>query len=165
MSTQAHAQRAHAGRTPIRSRPARRSVLPRESTILLVEDDDEMRRLLATVLRRDGHRVAEARDGEEALDWLGLCLFDGSLERIPSLIVSDVRLPNFTGIELLEGLLCAREAIPTILITGFPDAQIRADAEELGAECVMEKPFDLDELRAAVHTALHPEEAASYRSA
>jgi CheY-like chemotaxis protein len=124
-----------------------------------------MRSLLVAALRRDGHRVAEAKDGEEALDWLGLCLFDGSLERIPSLIVSDIRLPNFTGIELLEGLLCAREPIPTILITGFPDARIRADAEELGAECVIEKPFDLDELRAAVQTALHPDEAAPYRSA
>lgn len=159
-----HAQRAQAGRRPLRPRRERPRALRRESTILLVEDDDEMRSLLARALRRDGHRVVEAKDGEEALDWLGLSLFDGSLERIPSLIVSDIRLPNFTGIELLEGLLCATEAIPTILITGFPDAQIRADAEELGAECVMEKPFDLDELRAAVHTALHPEEGAPHRS-
>jgi len=165
MSMQAHAQRAHAGRTPIRPRRERHRVLRRESTILLVEDDDEMRRLLATALRRDGHRVVEAKDGEEALDWLGLCLFDGSLERIPSLIVSDIRLPNFTGIELLEGLLCASEAIPTILITGFPDARIRADAEELGAECVIEKPFDLDELRAAVRSAVHPGEETPDRSA
>ena len=80
-------------------------------------------------------------------------------------LVADIHMPVMTGVELYRHLIATGHAIPTILITGFPDARIRADAEELGAECVIEKPFDLDELRAAVQTALQPEEAAPYRSA
>lgn len=123
-------------------------------TILLVEDDGEMRRLLARTLERDGYHVVAATSGEEALDWLGLCLFDGSLQQVPALIVSDLRLPDFSGLELAEGLLASVEEIPMILITGFPSEQTYAEAFELGAARMLAKPFDLDELRLAVHTTL-----------
>ena len=126
----------------------------RGSTLLLVEDDAEMRRMVAAALRRDGHVVVEAANGDDALDWLGPGVLDGDVERVPDLVVSDVRLPYFTGLEILESLQIAARRIPTILITGFPDREIYAQAKQLGAECVLEKPFDLGELRAAVHLAL-----------
>ena len=129
-------------------------IAARERTVLLVEDDDAMRTLMARALRRDGHVVVEAADGDAALDWLGLCLFDGSLERVPALIVSDIRLPHFDGLELLEGLLAAAPKIPVILITGFPSHETSLEAFDLGAERLLEKPFDLDELREAVSSAL-----------
>jgi DNA-binding response OmpR family regulator len=81
-------------------------------------------------------------------------VLDGDLERLPDLIVSDIRLPYFTGLEILESLQVATRRIPMILITGFPDRETHAQASRLGAECVLEKPFDLGELRAAVHLAL-----------
>jgi len=137
-----------------RAREANRPALACERTILLIEDDVEMRRLLGRVLERDGYRVVAVADGDQALDWLGLCLFDGSLARVPALIVSDIRLPDFSGLELLEGLLCARARIPVILITGFPSEETYAEALELGAAQVLAKPFDLDALRLAVRTAL-----------
>ena len=126
----------------------------RGRTLLLVEDDTEMRRMLAAALRRDGHQVIDLANGDDALDWLGPGVLDGDLERIPDLVVSDVRLPYFTGLEILESLQIAKRRIPVILITGFPDHDTYVQAAELGAECVLEKPFDLGELRAAIHLAL-----------
>lgn len=135
---------------------ARKSLVPwrRGATLLLVEDDTEMRRMLAAALRRDGHVVVEAANGDDALDWLGPGVLDGDVERVPDLVVSDVRLPYFTGLEILESLQVAARRIPVILITGFPDRETYAQAARLGADCVLEKPFDLGELRAAVHLAL-----------
>jgi two-component system response regulator AtoC len=142
--------------------PARRLRAPRSSsgwlrserTILLIEDDAEMRKLLQLVLTREGYEVVAVADGDQALDWLGLCLFDGSLARIPALIVSDVRLPEFGGLELIEGLLCATADIPVILITGFPSDELYAEAFELGAARVLAKPFDMEALLGAVYTVL-----------
>lgn len=135
-----------------RRRPGHR--LQSERTILLIEDDEEMRKLLQLSLEREGYEVVALADGDQALDWLGLCVFDGSLGRVPALIVSDVRLPEFDGLELLEGLLCADPDIPVILITGFPSDELYAEALELGAARVLAKPFELETLLGAVHTVL-----------
>ena len=139
---------------PLHRREAGSASFRRERTILLIEDDTEMRRLLERALMQEGYHVVAVEDGDQALDWLGLCLFDGSLENVPALIVSDVRLPHFSGLELLEGLLGAATEIPVILITGFPSEETYAEAFELGAARVLAKPFDLDALRLAVCTVL-----------
>jgi DNA-binding response OmpR family regulator len=125
-------------------------------TILLVEDDDEMRLMLASTLRRDGYTVVEAADGDGALEWLGPGVLEGDPDRLPALIVSDIRLPYFSGLEILEGVQLARRRLPVILITAFGDAETHARARKLGAECVLDKPFDLGDLRAAVRLALLP---------
>jgi DNA-binding response OmpR family regulator len=139
---------------------ARKRLVSREvgSTLLLVEDDTEMRRMLASALRRDGHLVIEAANGDEALDWLAPGVLEGDVERVPDLVVSDVRLPYFSGLEILEGIQVAARRIPVILITGFPDRETYAQAAALGAERVLEKPFELADLRAAVHAALRARE-------
>jgi len=151
---QEHAVNPESAVRTLRRRDTNSAPLCRERTILLIEDDTEMRRLLERALTRDGYTVVAVEDGDQALDWLGLCLFDGSLENVPALIVSDVRLPHFSGLELLEGLLCAAQEIPVILITGFPSEETYAEAFELGAARVLAKPFDLDALRLAVFTVL-----------
>jgi CheY-like chemotaxis protein len=115
--------------------------------ILLAEDDDEMRLMLAMTLRNDGFEVDEARNGLELLDkvapWLG-----GHEPPIPiEVIVSDVQMPCFTGLEILEGLAELRRRPAVILITAFGDAQLHATARSLGAAAVFDKPFDLDDLR------------------
>lgn len=153
---------AAASRTsPISARAPRRKkrLLARfgARVVLLVEDDEEMRRLLASTLRRDGYLVAEAANGDDALDWLGPWALEGSLESAPDLIVSDIRLPYFSGLEILEGVQIAADAVPVVLITAFPDAETVARALRLGAECVLAKPFDLAEFRSAVRRALDPE--------
>ena len=151
---QEHAVEPESATQPVRRREPGSGPSRRELTILLIEDDLEMRRMLERALVRDGYDVVAVEDGDQALDWLGLSLVDGSLENVPALIVSDVRLPHFSGLELLEGLLGAAQEVPVILITGFPSEETYAEAFELGAARVLAKPFDLDALRFAVFTVL-----------
>jgi len=144
-----HARQAHPARDE-RERAARRLRLLRgqprsttlDETVLLVEDDTEMRRLLARSLERAGHRVVAVRSSEEAVDWLGLSVFDGSLGNVPALIPSDIRLPD------------AREHVPIGRITGFPSPETYAGAFALGALRVREELFDLATLRIIVRAAL-----------
>ena len=129
----------------------------RRQRILLVEDDHEMRRLLATALRRDGYGVVECANGDDALDWLGPGVLEGAVERVPAAIITDVRLPYFSGLEILAGVGCAPVKIPVILITGFPDEATYREAFALGARCVLAKPFSLADLRGALFSVLRPE--------
>ena len=122
--------------------------------VLLVEDDDEMREMLASMLRRDGCRVIATVDGEDALDWLGAGALEGDLLRVPALIVSDIRLPCVSGLDILAGVSRVPQRVPVILITGFGDEETHARARELGAERVLDKPFAISEFRAAVASAL-----------
>ncbi|HKA13752.1 MAG TPA: response regulator [Myxococcota bacterium] len=126
-----------------------------ESTVLLVEDDWEMRALLAEVLRREGYGVIEVADGNGALEWLGPGFLRGKREHLPSVIVSDIWLPYCSGIEILESTRLAPRRLPVVLITGFGDVDTHRRARELGAVCVLDKPFTMDALRAAVKIALH----------
>lgn len=123
-------------------------------TILLVEDDEDMRELLASVLRREGYRVVEAADGDGAVDWLGIGILEGDPERLPALIVSDICLPYMSGLDILEGARLSPWKLPVILITGFGDEDTHARASELGAVCVLDKPFSMHTLRTAVRSAL-----------
>jgi DNA-binding response OmpR family regulator len=140
-----------------RSAPERRKPLVPwhpKATLLLVEDDDEMRRMLARALRRDEHRVVECTNGDQAFDWLGAGVIDGNRAYLPDLVISDIRLPYFDGFEILESLQVASRRIPVILITGFPDEARREKARTGGAFCLLEKPFELADLREAVRLAL-----------
>lgn len=120
---------------------------PHSSLVVVVEDDDEMRLLMARVLRRDGHDVVAAVDGAAVL----VALEDARLRgREPDVLVSDVRMPGMTGLELVAWLRRERFAARAVLVSAFPDDATREAARALGVRYVLEKPFDLDELRAVV---------------
>jgi two-component system, response regulator, stage 0 sporulation protein F len=127
-----------------------RSAKPR---ILLAEDDDEMRTLVAGALRADGHDVVEVGDGGRMLVRLARGYLVGSTPY--DLLVSDIRMPVCSGLQILESLRLARWPTPAILMTAFGDEQTRARAEVLGAVIFM-KPFDMDDLRTAVFHLLGP---------
>lgn len=115
--------------------------------ILIAEDDDEMRSLVAGALREEGYDVTEAKDGGRML--VRLARAYGASATHYDLLVSDVRMPVCSGLQILESLRLARWPTPFILMTAFGDDQTRARAETLGATVLM-KPFDLDDLRATV---------------
>jgi DNA-binding response OmpR family regulator len=146
------------GRSELLAPIRRNRLVPRKRgpLILLVEDDSEMRAMIARMLRKDGYDVVECADGDSAFDWLGDGVFDGYYERLPAVIVSDVRLPYFDGFEILETMHEARTQVPTILITAFPDQDVYRRAYDLGARSVLAKPFDLEELRTIIWTTLEP---------
>jgi DNA-binding response OmpR family regulator len=122
-----------------------------KARLLLAEDDYELRELLACVLRADGHDVVEARDGNE----LWSLLNETAGEAPFALVVSDVRMPGLTAFDVLSKLQRSLLDTPVILITAFGDQGTHLRALRLGASRVFDKPFDCDDLRAAVHEALH----------
>jgi two-component system, response regulator, stage 0 sporulation protein F len=115
--------------------------------VLIAEDDDEMREMLAMTLRRDGFDVMEARNGLELLDKVAPWLSGKEPPTPIDVIVSDVQMPCFTGLEILEGLSEVRRRPAVILITAFGDHRTHATARRFGAAAVFDKPFDLDDLR------------------
>ncbi|MEA2668015.1 MAG: hypothetical protein QOJ33_949 [Chloroflexota bacterium] len=115
-----------------------------------------MRALLARTLRNCGFEVVEAGSGYETVErlaqafhirpWLGL-----------DLVISDVRMPGYDGLNVLASLRQLPASIPVILITAFPTAATQATAARLGAFALLEKPFDLDDLVLLARSATGPQ--------
>jgi CheY-like chemotaxis protein len=119
--------------------------LRRMPRILVAEDDAEMRRLLVWNLNKAGFDVVECVDGWELLDHLGKPVLSGDPDDY-DLIVSDIRMPGVTGLEILEGIHDTEWFVPMILITAFGSAEVHREAEELGAAGMFDKPFEIDDL-------------------
>lgn len=125
--------------------------------VLVAEDDPEMLRLIVEAFRTDGYEVQEARDGGRLL----VQLTHGprcDYEQV-DLIVSDVRMPVCTGIQIIEALRAAHCFVPVILMTAFGDKQTRGQAELLGA-VLFDKPFAIGDLRATAADLLAGETSA-----
>jgi DNA-binding NtrC family response regulator len=122
---------------------AARHAAPAESTlVLLAEDDAELRKLIAATLRGEGYEVLEAANGMELLDALELMI----VRRRPYAIVSDVRMPLLSGMDVLAVMRAASTEIPVILITAFGDIDTHGEAHDLGAAAILDKPFDMSAL-------------------
>ncbi len=121
---------------------------PKVPRILVAEDQSEMRRLLASVLRRDGFEVVEAASGVQLLDQLTAVREGTDLGF--DLLVSDVRMPGLSGLETIERARATRALPPLIVITAFGDEETHQRAHRLGAVAIFDKPFDIDDLRTAV---------------
>jgi DNA-binding response OmpR family regulator len=115
----------------------------RVGRLMLAEDNQEMRSLLASTLRNDGYEVIEARTGVELLDQIQ---FARQGEKPVDIVVADVRMPGLTGLEVLRRLQREEFTAPVILITAFGDEETHRTALDLGAAAVLDKPFDLDDL-------------------
>ena len=117
--------------------------------ILLAEDDAEMRGIVAEAFRGDGYEVVEMPDGGRLLVNIAARLKSGSGADSLDLIVSDIRMPICTGLQILAALRDAHWHTPVILMTAFGDDATRKHAEMLNA-VLFDKPFDVDDLRTAV---------------
>lgn len=119
--------------------------------ILIADDDDDMRALMVNTLRSDGYSVVEARDGAELLETLRDALEDGRLR--PDILITDIKMPRLSGLGVLQALRRARVRMPVILVTAFGDESMHVVAKRLGAVGVLQKPFDVDDLRTVVMNA------------
>lgn len=130
--------------------PAVPSAQPKRGLrILLAEDDDAMRNMIQQVLTRAGHTVVALEDGFELADYVELIRQRGGLEA-PDLILSDVRMPGRTGLEVLAQVRARGLTCPVLLLSAFADDPTREEARRLGAQALLDKPVDMDELKAAV---------------
>jgi DNA-binding response OmpR family regulator len=119
--------------------------MPDSATILLVDDEESVQKLLTYPLERDGYRVVQARDGDEAL-----ARFD--TEEI-DLVVLDVMLPKLDGLEVCKQLR-ARSAVPIVMLTARDDELDKVLGLELGADDYITKPFSIREFRSRVRALL-----------
>jgi DNA-binding NtrC family response regulator len=124
--------------------------------VFLAEDDVEMRRMLADTLRRDGHLVLEQANGSALLsDLVGIFESQGACG-VSSVVVTDLRMPGGDGLSLLRAVAQHAWCPPVILITAYGDAKVHEEARRLGAAAILDKPFDLSELRLVISRAVHP---------
>jgi len=110
---------------------------PEEPSILIVEDDDSAREALSDCLEMEGFRVASARNGKEALDYL-------HSSPPPKIILLDLYMPVMTGWEFREAQKkdAAIANIPVVVVSAFGSGMTR----KIDAEIIMHKPLDLDRL-------------------
>jgi two-component system, OmpR family, response regulator len=119
--------------------------MPDAATILLVDDEDAVQKLLTYPLEREGFRVMQARDGEEALQRFGT-------ERI-DLVVLDLMLPKLDGLEVCRRLR-VQSSVPIIMLTARDDELDKVVGLELGADDYITKPFSIREFRSRVRALL-----------
>lgn len=110
---------------------------PRALSVLVVDDEEGVREVIARHLERRGHVVAQAADAEKAKALLAARAFD--------CVLLDNGLPGAMGIAALPELAALTKA-PIIMITGYPNEDVVQDALLLGAKAFMAKPLDLPEL-------------------
>jgi DNA-binding response OmpR family regulator len=119
--------------------------MPDSPTILLVDDEDAVQKLLTYPLEREGYRVIAARDGEEALARFAA--------ENPDLVVLDIMLPRVDGLEVCKRLR-AKSTVPIIMLTARDDELDKVVGLELGADDYITKPFSIREFRSRVRALL-----------
>ena len=111
--------------------------------VLVVEDDEEMRSLLKDFIEAEGFETDSASDGSEAFRKLAKESFD--------LIITDVRMPGLTGLEILPGMRKLQPEASIIVITAFGSEEVCRRAFERGATAYLEKPIHFHKLRTLIH--------------
>ena len=115
--------------------------------ILIVDDDRSLRKMLSFVLAKEGYQVDEAVSGMDALKKLKGRKYD--------LVISDIRMPDLNGIELLKKIKTHEQDLPVIMITAYAATHDAIEAMKLGAEDYIMKPFNLEELKIIINKSLH----------
>ena len=116
---------------------------PKATRILVVDDDSSQRSLLASFLDSQGFTIVTAESGEEALD----TLTSGNFQ----LLISDVRMPGMSGLDLFKTVRKTNATLPVLLVTAYADVRDAVSAMRDGVANYLEKPIDLDELLATVN--------------
>lgn len=120
--------------------------MPRNNYVLVVDDDESLRRVTEYQLVQAGYQVSTAADGEQALAVLE--------ERPHDLVITDMKMPGMSGLELLRRLRTDYPEVPVILVTAYGTVETAVEAMKSGAFDYVTKPVNADELRMIVHRAL-----------
>ncbi len=118
--------------------------------ILIIEDDEEMRSLLEDFLRDEGFEADSAENGSEAFHKLAAEPFD--------LVITDIRMPGLTGLDILSAVKKCHEGTPVIVITAFGGQETYHKSLARGADGYLEKPIHFRKLRSLVHHLVSPKQ-------
>jgi len=108
-------------------------------SILIIDDEENLRKFLSKSLARDGFEVQTAGTGQE-----GLALFQKGGSDV---VILDVRLPDIYGLEVLREMLAVQREAAVIMITAYGDIKTAVEAMKLGAADYLSKPFEFEEIK------------------
>ena len=117
------------------------------STILIVDDDVQLRRSFEKLLSEEGHTVQTAATGEDAVEMVR--------ESVPDVVVTDVRLPGMNGLETFQAIREIEPKLPVIVMTAFGTTETAIEATKLGAYDYVLKPFEIPDILSLLDQALH----------
>jgi FixJ family two-component response regulator len=120
--------------------------VPRVSLVAIVDDDESVRLATESLVKSLGHRAA-AFDSAEA--FLGSAAFDNA-----ACVITDVKMPGMTGVQLQEVMLTQGKRLPVIFMTAYPEAHVRDQAMAAGACGFLSKPFDSADMITCLAAAL-----------
>lgn len=120
--------------------------MPRRPIVAVIDDDDSMRAATSNLLEAAGYATTTFSSAERFLGF--------ARRSSVSCIVTDVRMPGMTGLQLFESLVASGSGIPTVLVTAYPDETVRLRARKAGISCYLNKPFSPEELCACVEAAV-----------
>lgn len=110
--------------------------------ILIVDDEENIREIIAEFLETLGYNIVEATNGEEAIHACTRTKFD--------LVISDIRMPKMNGLKLLKSLKTVMPDLPVILMTGYQPSKNQETTLSVKADGYLLKPFSLNSLRQAI---------------
>ncbi len=114
--------------------------------IIIIDDDESIRKILATILEEEGYKVDTANTGKEAIQKTN--------ERVYNLALIDMRLPDIEGIDLLLKIKDTTPRMRKIIITGYPTIQNAMEAVNRQADAFILKPFDMEKTLQAIREQL-----------
>jgi DNA-binding response OmpR family regulator len=118
--------------------------------VLIIEDDEEMRSLLKDFFAEEGFETDSVSNGYDALEVLTKNIFD--------LVVTDIRMPGLTGLDILPRIKKIKPEVAIIVITAFGTEEVRRKVFERGANVYLEKPIHFQELRGLIHDVIFAKE-------
>lgn len=116
------------------------------SMVFVIEDDPELREVMATILRMEGYEYETFPEGKSAIKRFS--------EELADLVITDLKLPEMNGIEILKEIKSLEPNIPVIMITAYGTTESAVEAMKCGAYDYIQKPFDVDELKLKIKKAL-----------
>ncbi len=129
-----------------------------EGLVLVVDDEPDVRKVVRMTLEKAGYDVIEAEDGEKAIEEVK----KGENSILLNLIITDIRMPNMNGIDVINYYQKEWPSVPLIVLTGFPDLDMATTMLQHGVSDYLVKPVEAEKLRASVAKALEQREVRGF---
>ncbi len=129
-----------------------------EGFVLVVDDEPDVRKVVRMTVEKAGYDVVEAEDGEQAIEEIK----KGEHSILLSLIITDIRMPNKNGIDVMNYYQKEWPSVPVIVLTGFPDLDMAIAMLQHGVVDYLVKPVEAEKLRASVTQALEQRQVCGF---
>ena len=121
-----------------------------EGRVMVVDDEEQIRKVVGMTLRKAGYDVQEAEDGEKAIQLMN----EGENPLTMDVVICDIRMPKINGTEAIAYFRSQYPSTPVIVLTGYPDVQLATSLLKSGVVEYLVKPVERDKLVAAVKNAM-----------